>query len=938
MNKNFRLLLLFSVFFTLSLKGLSQTGTIRGNVKDAANNEDLIGATVTIEGTSFASFTDINGFFTISKVPQGNYNVQITYISYKTKKIEKVTVKADNVTEINTFLESDNQTLQEVKVVAKRLTNTEVSVISEIKASQMVVSGISSQQIAKSLDRDAAQVAKRIPGVTIVGDRFLVIRGLNQRYNNVLLHNIFTPSMETDVKSFSFDIIPSSQIDRLLVFKSPDPELPGEFAGGVVKIFTKNIPEKNSLEFQYNTTFREGTTSNAFYQPDMGDNYWTGFNNRYQNLPSGFPSSINDVINDPARLQQVGRSLRNNWVANKGVAIPDQRLSLTGNYLIDRGELKIANITSVNYTNARTNFGIERADYDATDGSSVITPIFAFKDQQYSQSIRVGILHNWSARFNENHSLDFKNLFNQMSNSRYVARGGTHIEQNRGVNDHSFDQIYRGIYTGQLMGSHKFNDKKLILDWVVGYNTSFRDQPDYRRYRSDLGNNQTIIYIPVGSAQAFFLGRFSSDMKETSLSSNISLTQKFNFIKEREAEAKIGFYFEDKNRSFKARNIGYVRANSSNFNNELLTGGIENLFRQENINNQTGVKIDEQTNPSDSYTAANKQLSYFGKVNLPLTKKLNVIGGIRVEDNTQSLNSAMIGGRPVEVKSPIVSILPSINTTYNFTEKSLLRVAYGQTLNRPEFRETAPFAFFDFDFNFVYKGNENLKPATIHNFDARYEFYPTPSEVVSFAVFYKRFLNSIETFVEPGAGGSGGAKTFTYKNGESAYSRGVELEIRKGMNGLTGSAFIDKMSVLFNAALIHSRVSLGKVGVGQSDNRPLQGQSPYIINIGTNYNNTEKDFQLNVLYNVIGKRIFAVGFEFYPDLYELPRNLLDITFSKGLGKRFELKGGVSDLINNKNILIQDANMDGKFDLATDRPNAVFRPGRQYSLGLTYKLY
>lgn len=937
MNLKFNFLFtgIFFLFFSFQL--FSQTGTVRGHIKDALNNEDLIGATVTVEGTTLAAFTDVNGFFTISKVPHGTFNIVITYISYQTKKIEKVNVVADNVTEINTFLEPDNQTLAEVRVVARRRTDTEVSVISEIKAAQMVVNGISSQQIAKSLDRDAAQVAKRIPGVTIVGDRFLIIRGLNQRYNNVLLHNVFTPSMETDVKSFSFDIIPSSQIDRLLIFKSPDPELPGEFAGGVVKIFTKNIPEKNSLEIQYNTTFREGTTFDDFYQPVQGDNYWTGFNNKYQNLPANFPGSINEVINNPARLQEVGRSLKNDWVANKSTAAPDQRVSLTGNFLIEGRKLKLGNITALNYTDSRTFFKIDRYDYDGSDGSSV-APIYRFNDAQYSRNIRVGVLHNWSARFNENHAVDFKNLFNQISNGRYVARGGTHIEQNRGVDDHSFDQVYRGIYTGQLVGRHQFNDKKTVLDWVGGYNTSFREQPDYRRYRSDINNGQNTLYIPVGSAQAFFLGRFSSEMQETGLSANINLTQKFKFYQEREAEAKIGLYYEDKQRSFDGRNLGYVRASSVNFNNELLTSGIVNLFQQENINNTSGVKIDEQTNPSDSYKASNKQIAYYGKINVPLTSRLNVIGGVRIEDNTQALQSAIIGGRPVDVEYPVVSVLPSVNATYNFNEKSLVRLAYGKTLNRPEFRETAPFAFFDFDYNFVYKGNENLLPATINNFDARYEFYPTPAEIISFAVFYKEFSNSIETFVEPGAGGSGGAKTFTYRNGESAYSTGVELEVRKGLAGLSGSPFIDKISILFNAALIQSKVNLGAAGVGQSDNRPLQGQSPYIVNTGINYNNYDNDFQINALYNVIGRRIFAVGFEFYPDLYEMPRNLLDITFSKGLGKRFVLKGGVNDILNNKNVLMQDANGDNKFNLETDQPNAVYRPGRQYSLGLTYKIF
>lgn len=933
MNKFYKILSLTLLFST---QIFAQSGTIRGYIKDAKTNEELIGATVAVEGTSLGAITDLSGFFTINKVPAGTYNVVITYISYQTKKLEKVRVETSQVTEINALLIEDNATLEEVKVIAKRITGSEVSVISEIKAAQMVVNGISSQQIGRSLDRDAAQVAKRIPGVTITGDRFLIIRGLNQRYNNVMLHNVFTPSMETDVKSFSFDVIPSSQIDRLLIFKSPDAELPGEFAGGVVKIFTKNIPNENSLEFSYSLTAREGTTFRDFYQGDMGPNYWTGFNNKYQSLPSSFPSSINEVANNPDRLSEVGRQLRNNWVSSPIKAMPDQRFSLTGNYVIDRGDLKIGNITTVNYSNSRTNFMVNRADFDATDGD-VLSPIFQFEDAQYSQNIRVGILHNWSVRFNENHSIDFKNLFNQMSNSRYVDRGGRHIEQNRGVNDHSFDQVYRGIYTGQLMGKHDFNEKKTTLEWVYGFNTSFRDQPDYRRYRSDVNNGETTLYIPTGAAQAFFLGRFNSFMNETAHMANVSVNQKFKFIQNREAEAKVGFFWEDKKRTFDARNIGYVRSSSFNFNQALVLGTIDQLFQTSNINSTTGIKIDEQTNPSDSYRAQNKQFAYYGKVNLPITQKLNLITGVRVEDNTQAMQSAFIGGGPVSISFPILSVLPSVNATYNFSEKSLVRAAYGETINRPEFRETAPFAFFDFDYNFVYKGNPNLKPANIHNFDVRYEFYPSPTQLISFAYFYKKFSNSIETFVEPGAG-SGGAKTFTYRNGERAYSTGVELEVKKDLDGVFNSTFTNKLSLLFNAAFIYSRVDLGAQAVGQSDDRPLQGQSPYIINAGLTYNDPKKDFQVNVLYNVVGRRIFAIGFEFYPDLYEMPRNVLDITFAKSIGKKFQLKGGVQDLLNNQNLLMQDANGDGKFQTSRDQINASFLPGRQYSLGLSYRLF
>jgi TonB-dependent receptor len=927
---------ILALLLHLSFISFSQKGTIRGKVRDSQTKEALIGATIRVQGTTQAAATDIEGFFSLSSVDIGTQTLFISYISYKDLKVENVKVVENSVSEIELEMTPDNSTLAEVVITAKRLTDTEISVISEIRAAQMIVNGISAQQIGKSLDRDAAQVAKRIPGVTISGDRFLVIRGLNQRYNNVMLHNVFTPSMETDVKSFSFDIIPSGQIDRLLIYKSPDAELPGEFAGGIVKIFTKNIPDKNGLEFNYNIGLRENTTFKDFQFGQSGSNFWTGFNNDFQNLPRFFPESISSVSNNPELLTQAGRMLRNNWTAQTKMATPDQRFSITGNYTKSIGNFKFGNVTSLNYSDSRTTFLINRADFDATDGAK-LSPIYEFVDNQYSRNVKVGILHNWSFKFNNNHSVDFKNLFNQLSNARYVDRGGRHIEQNRGVSDHSFDQIYRGIYTGQLLGNHKFNSGKTVFDWVVGYNNSFRNQPDFRRYRADVVNNRTSLYIPVGSAQAFFLGRFSSDMDETMQSANVSLTQFIKMGKNREAEIKAGFYYEDKKREFNARNLGYVRSSSANFDNNLFLGSIDNLFQPNNINNSNGIRIDEQTNPSDSYKATNKQFAYFAKANVPLSDKLNVITGLRVEDNTQGIQSAFIGGQPVDNKFPVLSVLPSVNLTYNFDEKRLLRLAYGKTLNRPEFRETAPFAFFDFDYNFVYKGNQNLIPATIHNYDLRFEFYPSPSEVISVATFYKQFYNTIETFVEPGAG-SGGAKTFTFRNGEKAYSLGTEIEFKKNLGSWIKSNFGNKLSALFNTAIIYSRVNLGAQGVGQSDNRPLQGQSPFIINSGLSYNDQEKDFQLNVMYNVIGRRIFAVGFEFYPDLYEIPRNIIDISFSKGIGKKLTLQGGVNDILNNKNLLMQDANGDGKFKTSEDQINAGFNPGRLYNLGIKYRIF
>ena len=246
--------------FLTSLTSHGQTGSIQGTIIDKENAETLIGATIQIDGTTIGAATDINGQFILNNIQAGVYKLKISYVSYTTGIIENVTVEPGKVTTVNAELEGSLVSLGDVTVTAVRRTNTEISVMNEIKTSQFVTTGISSQQIAKTLDKDASEVVKRVPGITIMDNRFLVVRGLSQRYNNVWLNDAATPSAEADVKAFSFDIVPSSMIENIMVVKSPAAELPADFSGGFVKITTKNLPEKNGAFITYGTGISENTT------------------------------------------------------------------------------------------------------------------------------------------------------------------------------------------------------------------------------------------------------------------------------------------------------------------------------------------------------------------------------------------------------------------------------------------------------------------------------------------------------------------------------------------------------------------------------------------------------------------------------------------------------------------------------------------------------
>ncbi len=929
---------------TNNLEGSSKLayGAVSGKVIDKTTGETIIGANVIIEGTTTGVSTGLDGDFTLANLPAGSLNIQVSFISYDPVIIERVRVEGGKTTHLDVVLQEANVSIEGVQVTARRVTHTDMSVIAAIRASNLVVNGISAQQISRSQDSDAASVVKRIPGVTIIDDRFIMIRGLAERYNATMLHNVFAPSMEADIKSFSFDVIPSNLIDRIMIYKSPAPDLPGDFAGGVVKIYTKSVQPENGISLNYSSGYDPSVSFNSFSTQRKGDLHWLGFNDGYNALPGEFPGNIRSIANNPDALTTAGQSLRNNWVAQEYNGGLNHSMNISSAYKFRLGKAELSNITALTYSNSKSIDNVSRADFNAYEPSlQRKSYIYEFTDQQNAQKIRSGMIHNWAINLGKDHMVEFKNQFNQLSNSQYVFRTGPMYDFGYYANSHSFHNVYRGLYSGQIDGTHKFFNEKTTIEWMAGYGYSFRDEPDYRRFRSDLDTDtrDLTLYVPFGAAATYFMGRFYSEMEEKSTTAGATITQRLvfasrpNFV----PEISIGFFHEDKGRSFISRNIGYVRANTLKFDQSLLDVGVDSLFHVSNINLDTGIKIDEQTNPSDSYDAYNTLNAGFLKLNIPFTRKIRLVAGVRLEDNVQSMHSFTLTNQPIDVVYPVTSLLPSANLSYNFTDKMLFRIAYGKTLNRPEFRELAPFGFYDFSFNLVKKGNELLQTAYIQNFDLRWEWYPKMGEMITVGLFHKYFERPIESSFVPG-GGSGGIKTFSFSNADSGISQGIEVEVRKSLAGISNIKFLDDLTVLFNTALIHSAVELGEAGLAQSvTERPMQGQSPYIVNAGLYYRNEKINMQVNLLYNVIGRRLFIIGYDDYPDIYEMPRNHIDLTITKGIGRKVELKAGVRDLLNDHVILMQDANRDGTFDLKSDQVIQKYRPGNLFTLGLSYKI-
>lgn len=929
---------LLSFCFVIISAGLAfSQGSIAGKITDEITGETIIGGNVMVVGTSSGASTDIDGNFLINSIASGTYTLQISYVGYKTHTVPDVVVETGKRVTIDIKISNEASALEEVVITGNRSTDNDFSIVREIRESKLVVTGISAEMISRTPDRDAAEVAKRVPGVTIMGGKYIVIRGLSERYNVTMLHGAYAPSMEADRRSFAFDIIPSAQLDQLLIFKSPSPELPGDFAGGAVKVSTKGIPDENSITVGYSLGYRANSSLKDFYRGERSSSQLFGFNSGLNDLPSSFPSYIDDAL-PSGQQEEAGQTLRNNWTPEKVSSFLDQSASVTGTFKFNINKIQVGNITAVNWSNTWNRFDVKRKDFNQYDEiEDKPDPIYAYTDDQNNQNTRTGLLFNWAFRFNDKHTIELKNLYNQINNSQYIDRKGPNYEANQYWNFGGFQETYRGVLASQILGKHKFFNSKTSVNWVANLGKSFRDLPDNRRYRRnvDLSTGSERTFVP-SVASPSFLGRFYGEMDENSYGGSVSIDHTFAVADNFLPVLSGGLFYEKKERTFDARNLGYVK--SPNWDPSLEELSVHDLFNPENINNNTGLKLEEETNGSDSYAASNDLLAYYAGLTLPFGKKVTLSGGVRVENNKQALNTQFETGDKVDQAPSVRRFLPSANLSYNFSETMLIRTTYGQTLNRPEFREIAPFGFYDFEYNWVYVGNPNLKTAKIQNYDVRWEWYPSKTEMITVGGFYKTFDNAIEVKFEPG-GGSQGAKTFTYQNADAADVYGVEIDVRKSLFGLTSSKFVDNLNILFNTAIIKSHVT-----VGNQPDRPLMGQSPYVVNAGVYYNNDESGWQVAVLYNVVGKRLFAVGgytdagISAYEDIYEMPRSVLDLSITKKFTDRLTAKLSIADILNQKYILMQDGNRDEEFDTEKDQIIQSNRFGSLYTFGITYKVW
>jgi TonB-dependent receptor len=925
----------------VGLTAWAQNGTIDGQVTDVKTNEAIIGANVVIEGTTVGAATDIEGNFVIANLKPGTYTIVVTYIAYKTQTIPDVVVEPGKKTTLKITLVEDIAELAEVVVTAQKEISTDVSLLNTIKENKLVVSGISAQQIVRLPDRDAAQVMMRVPGITVQDGRFVLVRGMPERYNQVMINGIIGPSTEIDKRSFSFDLIPAGSLDQMLVYKSGTAEMPGDFAGGVIQMVTKSPAYEEFTSVGLNFGFRTNTTFQDFkYNASTGtDNL--GFDNGFRDLPSGFPTTA--ALQGTSRSSQLrldaGKTLTNNFALNNKKAAPDMGFNFATSQKFKAGNLRLSNLTSVAYSRSFTHYDAEFLRYQEFTSTNP-SKRFDYNDNVYSNDVRVNVMHNWLIDINDRNKVEFKNLFVQLGEDKTTTRVGTEFGQRDGqdLQNYAYYHLNRSIYTGQLDGKHTLGDGSYKLNWVLGMNYINRNEPDYRRFRSFrdkslAGTEAPFEIILPPSGNPFEAGRFWSKLQDKGFSHGLNFEKKFGDLDaKRTPSLKAGYFLERKTRTFDARYVNYIIPNLGQDLEQayaLAKLPLDQVFAPGNVN-PNGFTIEEATKPQDHYNGENTLSAAYISSQLPLGKfDINI--GLRAEYNVQNLDAMGSDGTPLRVNNPVFAPLPSFNVAYNTSDRSLVRLAYSRTINRPEFRELAPFLFYQFEFESALIGNPQLKTAFIHNVDLRWEMYPNPGETISIGTFYKQLKDPIELYLQV----TSDVPQFVYNNSTSAYDYGVEVEFRKSLASLGVSKFLRNTSVNVNAAYIKSQVDIGaNAGGNLARYRPLQGQSPYIVNAGVYYNDEESGFSVNGAFNVFGPRIYSIGDINFPTFWEMPRKALDLQVSQRLTKTLSLKLNAQNLLNTPFRILQDSDQDQEIK-SSDLLIQKYRVGAQYSFSINW---
>lgn len=885
--------------------------------------------------------TDYDGNFEV-KIAVGTYTVEFSYIGYQTIILNDIEVNADEEVILTAAMEEAGIDLVEVVVSTKANRQNANVLLLERKKSGLIIESIGAKQLAASGASDVADGLKKVPGLSIQGSKFLVVRGLSERYNNSTLNGFSVASPNPDKRVLPYDIFPTSVIENLSVSKSFSPQFYANFSGASVDIVTRDYPNERTITFGIGTSMNTQSIFKDFKLDAEQENDVLGYN-----TSRVLPSLISDYYeNNDGSFRTNGKEGQineSNFFTTK-FDPTTKNAPLNQSYSFSYGDKVVVDSAkntalgvqfNVNYgNNYNNNFGQLRLV------NAQGTPLrdFEFNNDVYSTNL--SSIANFTYQINKDNYISLKNLYTHLSDNSVLETWGFYndIEPNNVYSRRTTYKDY-ALRTHQLIAKHSFG--KSIVDWGLSYSKADAAEPDRRQlafvYTDDelTSNTYRINRVDVADSHRFF-----TDMDDQDVSAKAQY--KYLFTTENNKNYITGgLDGRYKKRDFQLRQYNFDLENLGTSSDRYDIYGMDEFLNVDGITSGS-YKIDEATLPQDAYDA-NLMIAAPYIMGNYSKNSFGITAGLRAEYAEQHINYTLNGFENLRSSITGLDLFPSVIANYNITDDHIAKISASRTVSRPDFRELAPFEYRENYGSFRTQGNPELQNGYNYNVDLRYEFFPTKNvragELIAVTLFGKYLDNPIVPTIELG---SNPVKSYT--NAIDGYAVGAELEFRKNL-GFIAAAF-DNLNFNFNSTVLQTSVNVDPTVSNQTNSvRNLIGASPYLINADLTYkyqNDAYNTLLLSVSYNTYGRRLAGLGALGSGDIFEMPVNTLNATANYSFGKSnaWGLRLAARNILNasfttQQELLEQQT--DGTYNVVDNVILNEYTTGVNISLGLTYKI-
>jgi outer membrane receptor protein involved in Fe transport len=928
----------------------AKPGRISGKILDE-KGEALPGASVKVIENGNSTQTSVDGAYTLNLNP-GTYTLEISYVSYQTQRITGILVSESKNTPLNISLKADSRDLKQVVITSDYKKASVAGLLAKQKNAAEISNGISSEQIGRTPDKNIGESLKRISGVSSVDNKFVLIRGIGERYNSAMLDGTVLPSTEAQTRNFSFDMIPSNLVDNVVVSKTITPDMNASFAGGLIQVNTKDIPNENFISFSAGASYNDQSTGKDFLSHKRGKyDYW-GIDDGGRSSPSNLLVTDKEV--EPNRsmpaeqyqqklVDQSRRFTNDNFTVYKYKTAPSQNYQFTIGRLFGLDTLnknKFGFTASLSYRNTQNINEIERQN------RSDWNPNTDNAGKAYGFNTTIGALLNAGLQFGKNR-ITLRNIFTHMYDNILVRNigydnvtGGDFIPLNTPSRiQESDDPTFTDLLQNKLSGQHQLGSAK--FEWELAKTFIVRKEKDLTIANSApqlVNSAYQYFYVPGNFNQPEISNNLSrhtykNDEHHYSWTASVSIPFKvagFN------STAKTGYFGNSKKAGFDWQIAALGRSLTTDPRVAYLP--VSEMQKPENLG-INGLNYAISSYWLDTFEGKSKTHALYAMLDHRFFEQLRLVWGVRADyyKYTDIKNPISIRGASeyIPKKDKAWQLLPSANLTYSPTAQINVRAAYSSSIVRPEMMENSQFLKYS-PYLGAQFGNFGLYSTRIGSYDLKTEWFPGLGEIISVGAFYKEFDKPAELTVNI----SSGNIQYYIKNADNAKVYGLEFELRKNFGFIVDNELLKNLTVYGNLTLQKSSVvsifsvtnpdktpdAPSTIELPSKQKRPMYGQSPYLINAGLQY--TGKHFGFNFLYNKSGLKTYIVSADPGIIEYERPREQIDLQFSyKLLKNRCEIKFNAGNLLNTaSSFYINQASYERNpdYDFKTGDLSSSFR--------------